>query len=131
MIGNHHLLVEAKHITFCQKAAEVLLTALQDVDVINPSDPDGSALPKQGPVLLQKYWPAVAEHMMKSLPKPQAGHETHFYVLTDDLGCLGATRSPISNLTRLLEPTHTVHPDHYIAVRCGTFDEHREHRKIV
>ena len=90
----------------------MLLAALQDVDVIDTSDPDGFALLGQGPVRLRSYLPAVAEHMMKSLPKPQTGHETHFYVVTDEIGCLGATRNPIANLTKLLEATHTVHPDH-------------------
>ena len=101
----------------------MLLTALSPkfTGVMESRDPDGSAkLPGQGPIRLTKYWPEVKDYMITSLPRPMAGSETEFYVVADDIFCLGATRTPVANISQLLFQTRTVNPDNFIACRYAT-----------
>ncbi len=126
LTGDDQLLVEAKQQTFGHHTDLTFLTALGDAfkGLMDACDPDGSAkLPGQGPVRLCKYWPAVKEYMIKSLPRPRSGFETRFYVIAGDIACFGATRTPIMNLAKLLKSTHTVIPDNFIAIRYATFED--------
>ena len=109
--------------TFIHDTDEMFLLALSPnfVGLQASRDPDGSAkLPGQGPLRLTKYWPAVKQYMITELPRPLAGAETEIYVVADGLFCLGATRTPIANLERLLFSTHTVNPDNFIACRYAS-----------
>ena len=120
LTGQDRLLVEMKAQTFIHDTDEMFLVALNPkfMGLEASRDPDGSAtLPGQGPTRLIKYWPAVKQYMITALPQPLRGAETELVVIGDDLLSLGATRTPVDNIGKLLFETHSFNPDRFIACR--------------
>ena len=90
-------------------------------------DPDGSApLFGQGPTKLTKYWPEAKDYVISSLPQPLTGERSRLAVIGGDMLCIGPTSTPEQNIKMMLEDTHTLPPDEFIAIRYGQIEDIRD-----
>ena len=127
--GDETNLAEAKAMTYVPNADTALFIAM-DPDLKGEDerrDPDGSApLFGQGPTKLTKYWPEAKDYVTSALPQPLIGEKSRLAIIGADSLCLGPTSTPEMNIHLMLEETHTLHPDEFIAIRHGHVEDIRD-----
>jgi hypothetical protein len=129
LMGDETNLAEAKAMTYVPGADTAFIVAmdpgLRGED--ERRDPDGSApLFGQGPTKLTKYWPEAKDYVISALPQPLTGERSRLAIIGADMLCLGPTSTPEPNIKMMLEDTHTLHPDEFVAIRYGQIEDIRD-----